>query len=44
MLLRRRGREKVVMRVVHFTEGATDPLHGFRAHGVGFVPLADGAG
>src|SRR6185437_15902082 len=37
-------REKVMMRVVHFTEGATDPLHGFRAHGVKFVPLADGAG
>ena len=33
-----------MMRVVHFTEGATDPLHGFRAHGVKFVPLADGAG
>jgi hypothetical protein len=37
-------REKLMMRVVHFTEGATDPLHGFRAHGVRFVPLADGAG
>lgn len=33
-----------MMRVVHFTEGATDPLHGFRAHGVRFVPLVDGAG
>ena len=33
-----------MMRVVLFTEGATDPLRGFRAHGVKFVPLADGAG
>jgi hypothetical protein len=33
-----------VMQVVHFTAGATDPLKRFSAHGVRFVPLADGAG
>lgn len=32
------------MRVIHFTEGATDPVQGFCAHGVRVVPLADGAG
>ena len=32
------------MDVIHFTKGATDPLLGFRAHDIGFVPLADGAG
>jgi redox-sensitive bicupin YhaK (pirin superfamily) len=31
------------MRVIHFTEGATDPLEGFDAKGVHFVPLADGS-
>jgi hypothetical protein len=30
------------MRVIHFTQGATDPLEGFDAKGVRFVPLADG--
>lgn len=32
------------MDVIHFTHGATDPLHSFEAKGVGFVPLADGGG
>ena len=32
------------MRIIHFTEVATDPLKGFSAHGVRFVHLADGAG
>jgi redox-sensitive bicupin YhaK (pirin superfamily) len=30
--------------VIHFTEGATDPLQGFGAQRVRFVPLADGGG
>jgi hypothetical protein len=30
--------------VIHFTKGATDPLEGFRAHGVRAVMLADGGG
>jgi hypothetical protein len=32
------------VQVVHFTEGATDPVQGFRSHGVRVVTLADGAG
>jgi hypothetical protein len=32
------------MRVIHFTQGATDPLRQFRATGAHFVPLADGSG
>jgi hypothetical protein len=32
------------MRIVHFTEVATDPIEGFCAHGVRYVPLVDGAG
>jgi hypothetical protein len=32
------------MQVIHFTEGATDLLWGFRAEGTRFVPLADGDG
>lgn len=31
------------MRVVHFTEGATEPLREFGAQRARFVPLADGA-
>jgi hypothetical protein len=30
------------MDVIHFTQGATDPLNDFRAKGVRFLPLADG--
>jgi hypothetical protein len=33
-----------MIRVVHFTVGATDPVQEFCAHGVTVVPLADGAG
>jgi mannose-6-phosphate isomerase-like protein (cupin superfamily) len=32
------------MRIIHFTQGATDELSGFRALGVSSVPLADGSG
>ncbi len=32
------------VQVVHFTERATDPVQGFRSHGVKVVTLADGAG
>jgi hypothetical protein len=32
------------MQVIHFTEGATDPLQGFGAQRAKFVPLADGTG
>jgi hypothetical protein len=32
------------VQVVHFTEGATDPVQGFRSHGVRVVTFADGAG
>jgi len=32
------------MFVIHFTQGATDPLNGFSASGASFVPLADGTG
>jgi hypothetical protein len=32
------------MDVIHFTQGATDPLNDFRAKGVRFLPLADGTG
>jgi hypothetical protein len=32
------------MHVIHFTEGATDPLKQFFARGARFVPLADGFG
>ena len=32
------------MQIIHFTQGATDELSGFRALGVGSVPLADGSG
>jgi hypothetical protein len=32
------------MRVIHFTQGAADPLNSFGATGVRFVPLADGTG
>lgn len=32
------------MHVIHFTEGATDPVQEFSAHGVRLVTLADGAG
>jgi hypothetical protein len=32
------------LNVVHFTHGATDPLQGFRCHGVRVVMLADGGG
>jgi hypothetical protein len=32
------------LNVIHFTHGATDPVQGFRAHGVRVVNLADGAG
>jgi len=30
------------MQVIHFTEGATDPIDGFDSHGVRFVPLSAG--
>jgi redox-sensitive bicupin YhaK (pirin superfamily) len=32
------------MRVIHFTNPATDPLTGFSATGASFLPLADGQG
>jgi hypothetical protein len=32
------------MRVIHFTEGATDLMWGSRSKGTRFVPLADGEG
>jgi hypothetical protein len=32
------------MRVIHFTQGATDKLTGFGSSGASFVPLADGTG
>jgi hypothetical protein len=32
------------MIVIHFTDGATDPLQAFHAQLARFVPLADGAG
>jgi hypothetical protein len=32
------------MDVIHFTQGATDPLKGFDSAGARFVPLADGSG
>jgi len=32
------------MRVIHFTQGATDPLQGLDAAGASFLPLADGKG
>jgi len=32
------------MDVIHFTHGATDPLHQLRTTGAHFVPLADGTG
>jgi hypothetical protein len=32
------------MDVIHFTQGATDPLNDFGAKGVRFLPLADGTG
>lgn len=32
------------MDVIHFTQGATDPLSTFEAKGVRFLPLADGTG
>jgi hypothetical protein len=32
------------MRVVFFVEGATDPIEGFEARGVRFVPIAAGPG
>jgi hypothetical protein len=32
------------MDVIHFTQGATDPLNDFDAKGVRFLPLADGTG
>jgi hypothetical protein len=32
------------LNVIHFTHGATDPLQGFRTHGVRVVMLADGGG
>jgi len=32
------------VQVIHFTVGATDPVQGFRSHGVRSVALADGAG
>ena len=32
------------MVVIHFTQGATDPLKGFNESGARFVPLADGTG
>jgi hypothetical protein len=32
------------MVVIHFTQGATDPLNDFDAKGVRFLPLADGTG
>ena len=32
------------LHVIHFTRGSTDPVEGFRAHGVRVVMLADGAG
>ena len=32
------------MDVIHFTQGATDPLTGFDASGAGFLPLAVGTG
>jgi hypothetical protein len=31
-------------RIIHFTEGATDPFLNFRTRGARFVPLADGFG
>jgi len=32
------------MRVIHFTEAATDPLKGFGSFAASFLPLADGQG
>ena len=32
------------MRVIHFTEGACDPLWGAKQPGVGFAPLLEGEG
>jgi hypothetical protein len=32
------------MRVIHFTQGATDLLTGFDSSGARFLPLADGTG
>jgi hypothetical protein len=32
------------LKIIHFTDGATDPLQAFRAQRAKFVPLADGAG
>ena len=32
------------MKVIHFTEGAGDPLWGRALSGVGFVPLLEGEG
>jgi len=32
------------MDVIHFTQGATDPLNAFDSIGVRFLPLADGQG
>jgi len=32
------------MQVIHFTDGATDPLQAFRSERARLVPLADGAG
>ena len=32
------------MQVIHFTDGASDPLQAFRSQRARFVPLADGAG
>jgi TolB-like protein len=40
---RLRRRAEIYMHVIHFTEGATDPLEGLDAKGVRFVPLAGGS-
>jgi hypothetical protein len=32
------------MDVIHFSQGATDPLNAHAAKGVRFLPLADGTG
>ncbi len=32
------------MQIIHFTQGATDPLQSFDSKGVRFLPLADGNG
>jgi hypothetical protein len=40
----KQGQWAEAMRVIHFTQGATDKLTGFGSSGARFVPLADGTG